>query len=102
MSVITGNKENFESEVLGSGKTVLVDFWASWCNPCRMLSPVVDEIADEHPEIKVVKVNVDEEQELAAEYGIMSIPCLFVFKNGEAVDKSVGVIPKQQIIDMLG
>lgn len=101
MSVITLNKENFESEVLESDKTVLVDFWASWCNPCKMLSPIVDEISDEHSEIKVAKVNVDDEQELAAEFGIMSIPTLFVFKDGKVVNKSTGVIPKQRILDML-
>lgn len=101
MSVITLTKENFETEVLGSGKPVLVDFWASWCGPCRMLSPVVDQIAEENGAIKVGKVNVDEQQELAAQFGVMSIPTLVVFKGGKAVKTSVGVVPKGQILSML-
>lgn len=101
MSVIEINKENFQKEVVESNKTVLLDFWASWCGPCRMVSPIVDEIAKEHPEIKVGKVNVDEEQELAIQFEVMSIPSLFVFKNGEVVNRSVGAIPKNQILEML-
>lgn len=85
-----------------SEKPVLLDFWAAWCGPCKMLSPVVDEIAGEHPEIKVGKVNVDEEQELAARFGVMSIPSLFVMKQGKVANQSVGVQPKQRILDMLG
>ena len=81
---------------------MLLDFWAAWCGPCKMLSPVVDEIAGEHPEIKVGKVNVDEEQELAARFGVMSIPSLFVMKQGKVANQSVGVQPKQRILDMLG
>ena len=101
MSVIEINKENFEDEILKSEKTVLVDFWASWCGPCRMVSPIVDEIAEEHPEIKVCKVNVDEQPELASRFKVMSIPSLFVIKNGEVVANSVGAKPKNQILQML-
>lgn len=101
MSVITITKENFETEVLGSGKPVLVDFWASWCGPCRMLSPVVDQIAEETDTVKVGKINVDEQAELAAQFGVMSIPTLIVFKNGKVDKTSVGVVPKEQILSML-
>ena len=85
MSVVIINKENFENEVLKSEKTVLLDFWASWCGPCRMVSPIVDEIADEYPEYKVGKVNVDEQPELASAFEVMSIPSLFVLKDGKVV-----------------
>ncbi len=101
MSVIKITAANFAEEVLQSEKTVLIDFWASWCGPCRMLSPVVDEIAEEHSEIKVGKINVDDESELAQKFGIMSIPTLAVFKDGKCVDMQVGVRPKQSILDML-
>lgn len=101
MSAIVINKENFESEVLNSDKTVLLDFWASWCGPCKMLAPVIDEIASEHPEIKVGKVNVDEETELASQFQVMSIPTLFVIKDGEIACASAGVKPKNQILEML-
>ena len=101
MSVIAVTKDTFAQEVLGSDKTVLVDFWASWCGPCRMLSPVVDEVAQERPDVKVCKVNIDEEQALAVEYGVMSIPTLMVFQNGKAVHTSVGVVPKAKILSML-
>lgn len=101
MAALEITKENFEAEVLGSDKTVLLDFWASWCGPCRMVSPIVDEIADEHPEIKVGKVNVDEQQELASQFNIMSIPSLFVMKGGEIVNSSVGAKTKNQILEML-
>lgn len=101
MSVITITKDNFEEEVMGSDKPVLLDFWAAWCGPCRMVSPIVDEIAEENPDIKVGKVNVDEEEALAAKFGVMSIPSLFVVKNGEIVNKSVGAIPKAKILDLL-
>ena len=98
---ITVNKMNFEKEVLQSTKPVLVDFWASWCGPCRMLSPILDEIAAEHPEITLAKVNVDEEQELAMQFQIMSIPSLILFKNGKPVATSVGLRPKDMIETML-
>ena len=93
-------KDNFQAEVLNADKTVLVDFWASWCGPCRMLSPVVDEIAAEHPELKVCKVNVDDEPELAGQFGVMSIPTLLVFKDGKLANQSVGVRPKDFIVAM--
>ncbi len=101
MSVITITKDNFEAEVIGSNMPVLVDFWASWCGPCRMVSPLVDEIAEETTTAKVGKINVDEEPELAAQFGVMSIPTLMVFKDGKAVKTSVGAKPKDDIIEML-
>ncbi len=101
MSVITITKDNFDTEVLKSEKPVLLDFWASWCGPCRMLSPTVDAIAQERTDIKVGKVNVDEETELAAQFGIMSIPTLVVIKNGQIVTQSAGVQPKDSILAML-
>ena len=101
MAVINITLENFEAEVIKSEKTVLVDFWAPWCGPCRMLSPVVDEIGEERADIKVGKVNVDEQEELAMRFGIMSIPTLIVFKNGEPVKKTMGVQPKAAIIEMV-
>jgi thioredoxin 1 len=94
-------KDNFKSEVLDYKGTVLVDFWADWCGPCRMLSPIVDEVANENPDIKVGKINVDEQQELSAQFGIMSIPTLLVFKNGEKVSESIGLIPKEQVEKMI-
>ena len=100
VTVIT--KDNFQAEVLQSDKPVLIDFWASWCGPCRMLSPVVDQIADENPDIKVGKVNVDDEPELAGQFGVMSIPTLLVFKDGKLAGQSVGVRPKDYILEMLG
>ena len=101
MSVITLTKENFEAEVLRSDKPVLVDFWATWCGPCRMVSPVVDEIAAERTDVKVGKINVDEQPELANQFGIMSIPTLMVFKDGKVAEQAVGVRPKAQIEAML-
>ena len=101
MAVIELTQENFEQEVLQSDKPVLVDFWASWCGPCRMLSPIVDEIADERDDIKVGKINVDEQQELARKYGVMSIPTVIVFRDGDEYRKSVGAVPKAQLLDLL-
>ena len=101
MSVITITAENFDAEVMKSEKTVLLDFWASWCGPCKMLSPVVDEIAEETPEIKVGKINVDDENELASKFGISSIPTLVVVKNGKIEATSVGVRPKADILAMI-
>ena len=100
ITVIT--KDNFQAEVLQSDKPVLIDFWASWCGPCKMLSPVVDQIADENPDIKVGKINVDDEPELAGQFGVMSIPTLLVFKDGQIAGQSVGVRPKAAILEMLG
>lgn len=100
MSVVTITKDNFENEVLKSDKPVLIDFWAVWCGPCRMLSPVVDQIAEENDAIKVGKVNVDEQPELAQMFGIMSIPTLISFRDGKAVNKSVGVISKDEILEL--
>ena len=93
--------QNFEQEVLKSDKPVLLDFWAAWCGPCRMVLPIVDEIAAEHPEIKVGKVNVDEQQELAAQFQVMSIPSLFVVKDGKVVNQAMGAMPKDRILEML-
>ena len=101
MSVIEITKENFQSEVLNSDKPTLLDFWASWCGPCRMFSPIVDEISEERSDIKVGKINVDEQTELAARFGIMSIPTLVVLKNGKIVNQAVGARPKAQILSML-
>ncbi len=101
MSLLVITQENFEHEVLKSDRPVLVDFWASWCGPCRMLSPIVDRIAEEHSEIKVGKVNVDEQGELAAAFGVMSIPTLVVFRDGKVVKQSVGVQSKNKILEML-
>ena len=101
MSVLTITKENFDQQVLQNTKPVLLDFWASWCGPCRMLSPVVDEIAQENDAIAVGKINVDEQPELESQFGVMSIPTLMVFKDGKAVNTSVGVVPKAKILEML-
>ena len=101
MSVITIRRENFQDEVLRSEQPVLLDFWAPWCGPCRMVSPVVDAIAEERTDIKVGKVNVDEQPELAAQFKVMSIPTLVVLKNGKITDQMVGARPKAQILAML-
>ena len=101
MEPVEITNENFEAEVLKCDKPVLADFWAPWCGPCKMLSPVVDQIASETEDIKVVKVNVDDNEELAMKYKTMSIPTLIVFKDGEEVNRSVGVIPKAQILDLI-
>ena len=101
MSAINVNKNSFNQEVLNSDKPVLIDFWASWCGPCRMVGPLVEEIAAERSDVKVVKVNVDEEQELAVQFQVMSIPTLVVMKNGKIVNRAVGARPKAQILAML-
>jgi thioredoxin 1 len=100
MAVISISENNFE-EIKNSSKTVLIDFFADWCGPCKMVSPIVDKIAEEHPEYIVGKVNVDDEPDLAESYGVMSIPTLVVLKGGEVAKKSVGVQPKEAILEML-
>ena len=102
MSVYHINKENFEAEVLKSEKPVLLDFWAPWCGPCRMVGPILDEIAEENEHIKVCKVNVDEQPALAEDYAVMSIPTIFVVKEGQFVAQSVGAKTKEQLLQMLG
>jgi len=101
MSAINISKANFHEEVINSDRPVLVDFWAPWCGPCRMVIPIVEEIAREREDIKVVKINVDEEQELARQYRVMSIPTLMVVRDGEVVQKASGARPKAQILNML-
>ena len=100
MSVLHVNANSFE-EVVNSGKTVLLDFWAPWCGPCRMVGPILDEIAEENPDLVVAKVNVDEEAELAQAFRVMSIPMLVVMKDGKVVNQSVGLKPKAQILAMV-
>ena len=101
MAELNITKDTFQKEVLESDKPVIVDFWATWCGPCRMLGPIVEELAEEHPEIKVCKVNVDDEEELAQEYGVMSIPFIATFKNGQLHKSSVGVQPKEALLSLL-
>lgn len=101
MSVVKITEANFEQEVLNASGKVLVDFWAVWCGPCQMLSPIVDEVAAEAGNVKVGKINVDEEPGLAAKFGVMSIPTLIVFENGKVVKQSVGFIVKEQVMDLI-
>jgi thioredoxin 1 len=101
MAAVTITQQNYEEEVLRSDRTVLLDFWASWCGPCRMVSPILDEIAQERPDVKVCKLNVDDQRDLAMQCGISSIPTLMVFKDGKLVRQNVGAIPKEQILAML-
>ena len=98
-TVIT--KENFKSEVLDAQGTVLIDFWANWCGPCRMLSPIVDQVAEQHNDVKVGKIDIDAQPELANQFGVMSIPTLIVFRNGQKVNESVGLIPKENVEALL-
>lgn len=101
MAAITITKDNFQKEVMESTQPVLLDLWASWCGPCRRVSPIIEEIAEEMPNVKVGKINVDEQPELAAAFKVMSIPTLIVMKNGKIVNQSMGARPKNQIISML-
>ena len=101
MSAININKNNFQNEIMDSEKTVLLDFWAPWCAPCRMVAPIIEEIASERPDIKVGKINVDEQPELASKFSIMSIPTLVVMKNGKIVQQVSGARPKKAILEML-
>ena len=101
MSAININKNNFQNEIMDSEKTVLLDFWAPWCAPCRMVVPIIEEITGERPDIKVGKINVDEQPELTSKFGIMSIPTLVVMKNGKIVQQVSGVRPKNAILEML-
>ena len=101
MSVIHATNQNFNEIVLGSDVPVLVDFFATWCGPCRMIAPILEELAAEHPEYKIVKIDVDEEPDLATRFGVMSIPTLLVFKNGELVSTTVGAQPKAKLLALL-
>lgn len=101
MSALSITKNNFQEEVINSKKPVLLDFWASWCGPCRMVSPIVDEIAQERTDVKVCKVNVDEQRELAAAFKVMSIPTLMVIKDGKITNRAMGARPKEQILELL-
>lgn len=101
MAALNITTENFEQEVINSDKPVLVDFWATWCGPCKMLSPVIEQVADEVADVKVCKVNVDEEPELARKYGVMSIPTLIMIKNGNVAGTSVGLVSKQEVLNLI-
>ena len=101
MAALKITKNNFQTEVLEAKETGLVDFWASWCGPCKMIGPIIDQIADERTDVKVCKINVDEEQELAVQFKVMSIPTLLVFKDGKVVNQSLGAKPKAAILAML-
>lgn len=102
MSVIEVTKENFETEVLKSDKKVLADFNADWCGPCKMLRPIIDELAEEKDNVKIVSINIDNEDELAEKYNVSSIPCLVLFENGEESRRSIGLIPKEEIENIIG
>ena len=101
MAIVHANAQTFPQEVLQSNETVLVDFWAAWCGPCKMLAPILEEVAEERPDVKVCKINVDEEPELARQFRVMSIPTLILFEQGKAASQSVGVRPKEDILAML-
>lgn len=102
MEIINVVKSNFEKEVLSSDLPVLIDFNANWCGPCRMLRPILDEISTENNNVKIVSINIDNEEDLAREYGVMSIPCLVLVKNGQEVRRSVGLMPKEEVIKFIG
>ena len=102
MALFHANEDNFKELVLDSTEPVLVDFWATWCGPCRMLSPIVDEVAEARTDVKVGKVNVDEQPELASQFGVMSIPTLLVFRDGKLVNQAVGARPKAGVLALLG
>ena len=101
MSIIHANVENFENEVLKNEKKVILDFYADWCGPCRMMAPIVHQIASEHPEILVGKINVDEETDLASQFGVESIPTLVVMKDGEIINQAAGAMPKAQVMQLI-
>jgi thioredoxin 1 len=101
MATVKVTKDNFDAEVLKSDRPVLIDFWAAWCGPCKMVSPMLEEIAEENPDVKVVKINVDEEVQLASQFNIRSIPTMMVFKNGEPVNTSIGARPKAEILKLV-
>ena len=101
MAVIKLTKDNFDQEVMQSGKPVLIDFYADWCGPCKMMSPVVEEVSDEMPDVKVCKINIDEEMDLAQRYGVMSIPTFISFSGGEIKGKQIGAVPKSALVDLI-
>lgn len=102
MSVLNVTKENFEAEVMKSDKPVLIDFWAAWCGPCQMMGPVIEELSGEVQDVKFAKINVDEQPELAAQFGVMSIPMFLMMKDGKEVKKTLGAMPKNQLADFFG
>lgn len=102
MEIVNVAKNNFEKEVLSSNLPVLIDFNANWCGPCRMLRPILDEISTENNNVKIVSINIDDEEDLAREYGVMSIPCLVLVKNGQEIRRSVGLMPKEEVIKFIG
>lgn len=101
MSIVELTGETFEAEVLKSDRLVIVDFWATWCTPCRMLTPILEEIAAERPDIKICKINMDDAQDIAEQYAVMSLPALLYFKNGELIEDSIGLISKERILSLL-
>lgn len=102
MEIVNVAKNNFEKEVLSSDLPVLIDFNANWCGPCRMLRPILDEISTENNNVKIVSINIDNEEDLAREYGVMSIPCLVLVKNGKEIRRSVGLMPKEEVVNFIG